>query len=1064
MSQFVHLHLHSQYSFLDGASDLADLVRAAAEQGMPAIALTDHDNVAGAVRLQRLCEQYGLAPIQGAEVTLSGGHHLVLLARDGSGYANLCRLLTASHLGSSRGRPALPRAELPKYSAGVIALSGCRRGEIPGLILRGRYADAEAAARFYRDAFGADSFYLELEGTPLPGTQRLNRALYELGRKLGIPVVATGNVHYLRRDDFPIHDLLVCARTLTRLSDIHPERRLNAENYFRTAEEMAAMFRDIPEALANTLVIAAQCRPALTLGARLYPRYSDERGEPAGQALRRLVLAGAERRYGRITPAIAARLEHELEIIDRLGYEDYFLLVWDVVRYARERGIRYAGRGSAADSAVAYCLYITEVDAIARGLLFERFMSLERAEKPDIDIDFDARYRDQVAEYVYRKYGRDRVAAVCTYNTFHGRSALRDFGRAMDFPPAEIDRIAKRLPYYFSRDLRRALAEVPELRDSDIPVWKYERLLDACERVVGFPRYIGTHLGGLVISRDELTNVTPLQLAAKGVVISQFDKEFVEDLGLIKLDLLSLRTLSAVDVAVNSIRARAPEFDYERIPLDDRATYRLLNSGQTVGVFQLESPAQRALQSRLGARGFEDIVASVALIRPGPIKGNMVEPFINRRAGREPVTYLHPKLAPILAKTYGVVLFQEQVIEIATAVAGFTPGEADRLRRVMTHGRSPREMEEIGRFFIDKAVANGSERAVAETIFSYIVGYASYGFCEAHAAAFASTAFKTAYLVRHYPAEFFAAVLSQQPMGYYPEHVICSEAIRRGIAILPLDINRSERAFTVEAVPPGSAVVPAGARRGIRIALKQLKGMTEAALDAILAARAAGPFTSFADFCARVAIDCDLAERLILAGAFDSLAPNRRALIWQCRQVLEEGRSLRGNALGLRPAAPDDAAAGVGAAGSAGGAAAADLPDFDPREKFCHEYDLLGINAHGHFMQFFRERLRARGFIDSAQARRAEIGDCVRVAGLVVRPHRPPTKSGRIVVFFSLEDERGLIDVTVFEGVYNRYGKYIFSDPPPPLKVMGRVERRGRGVSIIADRIAPLDMRDCGET
>lgn len=1056
MPEFVHLHLHSQYSFLDGASDLADLVQAAAECGMPAIALTDHDNVAAAVRLQSLCQKHGIAPIQGAELTLAGGHHLVLLARNAGGYANLCRLLTASHLGNIRGQPALPRAELQKHSAGLIALSGCRRGEIPGLILHGRYADAEAAALFYRDTFEPGSFYLELEGTPLPGTQRLNHDLCQLADRLALPVAATANVHYLRRDDFPIHDLLVCTRTLTRLSDVNPERRLNAENYLRTAEEMAAMFADRPDAIANTVVIAAQCEPALTLGARLHPQYRDPSGEPAGVALRRLVYAGAERRYGRVTPAVAARLDHELDIISQLGYEDYFLLVWDVARYSREQGIRYAGRGSAADSAVAYCLYITEVDAIARGLLFERFMSLERAEKPDIDIDFDARHRDKVAEYVYQKYGQRKVAAVCTYNTFHGRSALRDFGKAMDFPPEEIDRIAKRLPYYFARDLRRALAEVPELRDSDIPVWKYERLIEACERVTGFPRFFGTHLGGLVISRDDLTDVTPLQMSAKGVVISQFDKEFVEDLGLIKLDLLSLRTLSAVDVAVNSIRERRPEFDYERISLDDPATYRLLNSGQTVGIFQLESPAQRALQARLGARSFEDIVASVAIIRPGPIKGNMVEPFIQRRAGREPVTYLHPKLEPILAKTYGVVLFQEQVIEIATAVAGFTPGEADRLRRVMTHSRSQRDMDEIGRFFIGKAVEQGVEQALAETIFSYIVGYASYGFCEAHAAAFASTAFKTAYLVRHYPAEFFAAILSQQPMGYYPEHVICSEAIRRGVAILPLDINRSGREFRVEDVPPGSVVTPAGARRGIRIALRQLKGMSEAALNEILAARENGPFVSFADFCARVSIDCDLAENLILAGAFDALAANRRALIWHSRRLLQEGRSLRGNPLGLRVGeAGADAATGAGDA-----AATAAMPDFEAREKFVREYDLLGINARGHFMQFFRDRLRSQGFIDSAEARRSETGDTVRVAGLVVRPHRPPTKSGRIIVFFSLEDERGLIDVTVFESIYNRYGKLIFADPCPPLKVLGKIERRGRGVSVIASRIAPLDGSD----
>ncbi|MEW6724466.1 MAG: DNA polymerase III subunit alpha [Bacillota bacterium] len=1032
---FTHLHLHSPFSFLDGATALRELVARAAQLGMSALTLTDHDNLCGAVLFQRLALEAGIRPIQGAEVTMEGGYHLTLLATGPAGYSNLCRLLTAAHLGNARGEPRVKAETLRKHAAGLIVLSGCRRGEIPSCLLRGDRAAARRAAVALRETFGPDSFFLELEGTMLPGTRRLNGELAGLARELGIGVVGTGNVHYGRKDEFFLHDLLTCVRTLTKLDQVHPARRLNAENYLRSPVEMAEVFREYPEAVANTQRIAERCQPAFDAAARRYPLFDAlPPGQSAREFLRELVYTGAGQRYGRVDRRIRERLDHELEIIFRLGYEDYFLLVWDVVRYAREQGIRYAGRGSAADSVVAYCLYITEVDAIARRLLFERFMSLERAQKPDIDIDFDARFRDKVTAYVYERYSPDRVATVCTYNTFHGRSALRDFGKAMDFPTEEIDRIAKRLPYYLADDLEKALEVIPELREARIPAARYEQLFRACAAATGFPRHLGTHLGGVVISRDPLTEVTPLQMAAKGVVVTQFDKEYVEELGLIKLDLLSLRTLSAVEETVKKIGREQPGFDYDRISLDDQPTYRMLNRGETIGVFQLESPAQRALQSRLEASEFEDVVASVALIRPGPIKGNMVEPFIARRQGREPITYLHPKLEPILKKTYGVVLFQEQVIEIATVIAGFTPGEADRLRRVMTHARSRREMDEIGCFFIEKAVANGIAYEVAETIFSYIVGYASYGFCEAHAAAFGSTAFKTAYLVKHYPAYFYAAILSQQPMGYYPAHTICTEARRRGITVLPLDINRSARTWTVEEKG-----------RVIRVSLSQVRGISGEQVERIERGREEGAYRSLPQFLRSTGIDREVAENLILGGAFDAICPNRRALVWSLDEAVRWARLAQADGLW---SGEDEPRVEAGA-----------VPDFPPRERFIREYGVLELTPGKHFMDFFRAGLKRKGYWDSRGIRGAENGEEVKVAGLVVRPHRPPTKSGKTIVFLSLEDEHGLIDVTVFEAIYQKYGQFIFGESRP-LCVRGKVDRRGRGVSVIAEEIAPMVAKD----
>ncbi len=1001
---------------------------------MPALALTDHNNLCGAVAFLRAAREAGIKPVQGVEIDLEDGSHLILLAKNPRGYANLCRILTAAHLGSERLSPRASYRALIENSGDLFCLTGCRRGLVPRLILEGRLAEAVAAADRLKEIFGERNLYLELQGGRLPGDRALNRALAELADSTGCETAASCNVHYLDKEDFPTYDLLTCVRTLTRLGEVHPERRLNAENYLKTPSEVRALFRDHPRAIQNTLRIAGECQEALDLSARLYPEFPLPPGVSAAGFLRGQVYRGAEERYGRLTEEIITRLEHELSIINRLGYDDYFLLVWDVARWARQQGIRCAGRGSATGSAVAYCLYITGVDAIGRRLMFERFMSLERAEKPDIDIDFDARHRDRVAGYVYQKYGADHVAAVCTYNTFRARSAVRDLGKAMEIPESELDALAKRVPWCRADALTEAIKRFPELRMSGIHWHKFERLIGACRSVAGFPRFTGTHLGGLVISRQPLTSITPLQMAAKGIVVCQFDKEYVEDLGLIKLDLLFLRTLSAVDDAVVAINRRLADragdsgsglgggsggFDLDRLTHDDPATYQRINRGETIGMFQLESPAQRALQGRLGADNFEDIVASVAIIRPGPIKGNMVEPFIARRQGREEVSYLHPKLRPILEKTFGVVLFQEQVIEIATVLAGFTPGEADRLRRVMTHARRHDEMEAIGRDFARKAVENGIEPEVAETVFSYMAGYASYGFCEAHAAAFADTSYKTAYLVEHHPAEFFAALLSHQPMGYYPPNTLCVEARRRGVAILPPDINRSGAGFNVEEAS------------GIRVSLRQVQGMTLAALPAILEARCeGGDFRSLQDFQRRVTLPRDLIENLILSGVFDSIEPNRRALLWAAGQ-----KEL-----------PLLAAGGV----------AEGIGDFSPQEKFWWEYRLLRIMLRGHLMEFFRPDLDRQGFLTSEQAREAGEGQLVKVAGLPVRPHRPPTKSGRIVVFLSLEDEQGMIDITIFEDLYQRCGGLIFSGRLVPLKVLGTVQRRGNGASIVARRLLPL--------
>ena len=1079
---FVHLHVHSPFSFLDGACSIEDLVEAAASFDMPALAITDHNNLSAAVRFHRAATAAGIKPIIGAEVTHcpsacddfdieegnggdrnprpTGRYHLILLAQNPRGYANLCRILTHAHLSQPRLEPATSLDILRRHGDRIIALSGCMRGEIPSLILRRRFAEAEQAARRYRDIFGPDRFFIELQQLLLPGEKDLNARLAELAARLGLGLVATNNIHHRRPADFPIHDVLTCARTLTRLDDVHPERRLNAQAYFRSAQEMDEFFREYPQALENAGQVAAMCEPALHPGNYRFPTYPVPESETAYDMLKRLTAEGARRRYGKIEGEVARRMRHELSVIRALGFQDYFLAVWDLARFARRKGIRYAGRGSAADSMVAYCLDLTSVDPIARGLLFERFMSLERAAPPDIDLDFQAERRDDVTNYVISKYGQEHVGAVATYNTFRARSAVRDLGKAMGFPMEDLDYLSSRLPYLPADAIDDAFDHVPELRDSDVPRERYRTLMEICKAVAAFPRHLSTHLGGIVITGQPIMDLSPLQMAAKGIPVMHFDKDDVEDLGLIKLDLLCLRMLSAVEDSVRSIQTNEPGFDYDAIPHDDKEAYRIIAATDSVGVFQLESSAQRALHARLQPSTFEDLVASVAIIRPGPILANMIDPFLERRAGREPVTYLHPALERILSKTYGVVLFQEQVIEIATEIAGFTPGEADKLRRAMTHHRSWEDMERIGEHFVQRAREHGVAEEVAREIFSYIHAYAGYGFCEAHAAAFADTAYKTAYLKAHYPAAFYAALLSNQPMGFWPPNTLIWEAKRKGIRILGPDVNLSEAKFTVE-------------DRAIRVGLIQIRGIGETSLKAILDARKAGPFRSLEDFCRRAkAVDRDLIRDMILCGAFDSLCPNRRQALWELDAALaqapEEGgpprldldyragipeavSQLGGNGSGWNPTPTihahgrrgrppgRPAISGCGIA-SPMPADARSVADFSPREKWHHEFDILGIAMQQHPMALIRERLRREGVITAAQAAKSPSGRRAKVAGVIIRPHRPPTKSGRTVVFFTLEDETGMLDVTVFESVYQRCGKAIFTQPI--VTVAGRLDRR----------------------
>jgi len=952
----------------------------------------------------------------------------------------------------------------------------------------------------------------------LPGTSLLNSRLYELATDLGLRCVATNNVHYAHKDDFKVQDVLVCVRTITTLDDESPLRKKNSEYYLKTPAAMANLFRRYPKAVAATDWVARQCNLDLSLGAYRFPDYPVPDGETAYSFLCKLCFEALERLYKPITPQVTERLQHELKIIHDLGFAEYFLVVWDIVQHARSKGIRCSGRGSAADSMVAYCLGITIVDPIEHNLLFERFMNPERKGMPDIDIDFDANRRDEVIEYVYNRYGEDKVAMVCTVSTLKARSSLKDLGKAMNFAPDDINRVASIIPHTGGKRIREAVSRLPELKNGNLPIHKLESLIDICEKVDDFPRHLSVHLGGLLIGKGPLTDLVPLERATKGVIVSQFDKDDIEKLGLVKMDILGLRNLSAIENTLALIKKHhGIELDIDNIPLDDEPTYELLRSGNTVGCFQVESPGMRGLLGRFQPRVFEDIIAQISLFRPGPMQADMINPFIARRHGEETLTYIHPCLEPVLKDTYGVIIYQEQVISVAHALAGFTYGQADSLRRAMTTDRSQAEMEKIRESFVTSAVHNGIDVKTAEEVFSRLRAFAAYGFCKAHAASFAKITYQTAYLKAHYPAEFLVGILNNEPMGFYPANVIIEDARRLGIRILPVDINRSEKTFTVEYYPhprvgegqgersdarsdlvsgsgfsnpdpqiqgwrfgnhrstsdTPSSSSPAREGRGegdfqllpaIRIALSQVKGISDAEIDSILSARLSShsphntqpsAFSSFSDFCLRTRCDRSTIENLINCGAFDSFGIQRRKLLWllgemtTARRSNIEHKSHDNNLLdSTYPTDLDDQMKLL-----------PDLPEPTLHERVRTDYEILSLSSICHPMEFYREKLTKARVRRSGELAELPNNAIVKVAGVVVVCMRPPTRSGTIVVFITLEDEDGLVDCVVFPKVYEQYGTIIFNNHA--LIVEGKLQKFSKSISIVVRKVQPLDARYC---
>jgi error-prone DNA polymerase len=990
------------------------MVVRAAELGMPALALTDHDAVYGAPQFIRACKEQGIRPILGAELTLAGDHHLTLLVENEAGWHNLCYLISRARHASSKGEASLPPEELVGCTNGLIALSGCRQGEIAAALRVGDRRQALTAAHRYLTLFGRDHFWIELQRHFIPGEETLLSSLSALAHYLKVGCVATNNVHYATATGHRLQDVLVCIRHLTTLDASLHRRRSTSEYYLKSAGEMAALFALYPEAIANTLRLADRCHFDLRYGLQDLPHFPTPHGMSSGAYLRRLCEEAVPTRYGDSPGRVREQLHHELDVIERAGLANYFLIVWDMVRYAREQGIRCQGRGSAANSLVAYLLHISPIDPLAHDLVFERFLSSERQVTPDLDIDFCAARREEVIQYVYQRYGPEHTAMACTFVTFRSRSAIRDIGKALGLAP---EAVATALASNEGKGLRSELADSSAQPSALTPHSSLlDTLLDLARQIEGSPRHLGIHSGGMVIAGAPLMGRVPTEPATMpGRVVVQWDKEGLEDVELVKIDILGLRMLSAISETgkiIEESTGRLPDLD--SLTFDDPAVYEMIGSADTVGVFQVESRAQAQMLPKLRPRCFSDIIIAISLVRPGPIQGNMVHPFLRRRLGLEPVVYTHPLLEPALKETLGVILFQEQVLKVACDLAGFTPGQGEQLRRALGAKRAEAEIERFREAFVAGAVAKGVSVETAETVFDQLRAFGGYSFAKSHAAAFAVIVYQSAWLKHYHFVPYYAALLNNYPMGFWTPAVLVNECRRCGVAVRPVDIHRSQARCVVE-------------DGGIRLGFNYVKGLGEAQMERVITSREQTPFADLADFGRRTRLPRPVVERLILAGAMDEWSIPRRHLLWELGTLRYQEE-----ALDLVFSADE-----------------VELPRLSPAEAMLGEMEALGLSTGEHVMDFYRSWLAERGILNSRQVAESPNGQRVQVAGLVVVHQSPPTAKAHH--FICIEDALGMVNVIIRPSVYQQHRQLLHT--AHLLIVEGTVQQEGGVTSVLARRL-----------
>ncbi len=1086
-SSFVHLDVRSFFSLKDGAFSPEDLARRAAELGMPAVALTDRDGLYGAARFVAACERHGVKPLLGATLTVREPGTLpldrrgrardasaILLALDERGYANLCRLITDAHTTGERGDPSLTPEQVCAHAAGLACLLG--PGSLPGaLAAAGRPTAARRAIDPYREAFG-ERLYVAVQNRLEPDSAAEIRAMLRLAERAGARAVATNPVRYLVPEDAFLADALECMRELVPINR-HNVSRVNAEGWLKPAREMRPLFSERRDLALATLEIAEACELDLGLRAVHFPEFPTPQGRSADAELAERCRRGLERRGLRPTREVVDRLEHELALIRRMGYAAYFLTVADIVADIRAMGIRCACRGSAAGSLVCHLTGISDVDPVRHDLVFERFLNPMRDELPDIDIDVESARREDVYDMVLSHYGEERTACVAMVDTYRARSAIREVGKALGLPEPEVDTVAKAFPHIGADDLRVAIERLPELAGSNLAAGQLELLFRVAERLDGFPRHLALHPSGIVLSSDELVRRVPLERSFQGYRMVQADKDDVELLGYLKLDVLGVRMLSAMRHALDEIaRTEHVKVDLDEIPRDDPPTFELIRASDTLGCFQIESPGQRELLQKLQPTRWEDLIVDISLFRPGPVKSDMVRPYLMRRHGMERPTYAHPALRPALRETFGVIVYHEQVMRTLAVIAGYDLTQADHVRR---HLDREELLPALRADFLERARARGVPREVAERTWEDVAQFASFGFCKAHAAAFAVPTYQSAWLKAHYPAHFLAGVLTHDP-GMYPRRLILEDARRRGIAILPLDVNRSEPDYVVEPLDGGigrsggqetseaSRVSEAASAEpdppvrqggvapgyGIRLALKDVHGISEAEIRSILRARAGRPFRDVGDFLRRTTVSRPVVEALAHAGAFDTLpGGSRRDRLYAAMTARpqREGDQL---VLDLSEPPPVAGAAMDGAEPPAPRTTFG-LPEYTDAEKVRAELEVLGLDASRHLISFFEPLLADLGVVRARDLPRHRSGEWVMVAGVKVASQTPAIRSGQRIIFLTLDDATGPVDVTVFETVQPKVAKVVFHSFV--LAVRGTLRRTGRrGVSIIAEDVWDL--------
>ena len=1064
--QFVHLHLHTDYSLLDGACQIPVLVDRAVELGMPAMAVTDHGNLFAAVQFYRAATAKGIKPIIGCEAYISQKgrfirdesdhyNHLVLLCTNQTGYRNLIQLVSSGYLEGFYYKPRIDKELLARHSEGLIGLSACLRGEVAEALLAENMDEARRVSYQYQDIFGKNNFFLEMQDQGLEQEKIINPRLVELSSQTGIPLVATNDSHYLCEDDAEAHDILLCIQTGRTRGDSKRLRFANNQFFVKSAEEMGRVFSELPEALARTARIAERCELQLEKVANPFPNFDVPAGDTLDSYFEKITRQGFEQRRRRLDELAgrgllrrsmseyAERLEREIRTIQQMQFSGYFLIVWDFVRFAKEQKIPVGpGRGSAAGSLVSYSLSITDLDPLQHNLLFERFLNPERISLPDIDIDFCMNRRGEVIEYVTQKYGRENVAQIITFGTMAAKASLKDAARAMEIPYGEADRLAKLVPNQLNISLEEAIQQSPPLASLIEREPRIKELVGVARKLEGMVRHASTHAAGVVISPQPLNQLVPLYKTNKDEIVTQFDMNGLEAVGLLKMDFLGLTTLTVIDDTLKMIATtRGEKIDPDRIPFDDAPTYEIFSNGLTSGVFQFESSGMRNILRRYRPTQLEDLTALNALYRPGPIQGGMIDDFIARKQGQKPITYDLPELEEILAETCGVIVYQEQVMQIANRLAGFSLGQADLLRRAMGK-KKHQEMAALRDRFVQGAVERGYPEKKVVRVFDLMEQFAGYGFNKSHSAAYAVLAYVTAYLKAHYPVEFMAALLTCETGSTDKIVQYVNECRDRGISLLPPDIQNGFWPFS----PAGEA---------IRFGLGAIKNVGRNTVDAVVAARQdGGPFTSIFEFCERVdsrALNKRVLESLVKAGALDGWGARRAQLFEVIDRAMEAGQKHQRT----RESGQHDLFGAIGET-AFDPAPLPDVPDWPESQKLAAEKEVLGLYLTGHPLRDYEAKLRDLGTLDTTRLAELPAQQEISTAGILTAVRTARSKRGDLYATGTLEDLKGTVELLVFPEAFSRLSALWQQDAIVYVKGRLQVEENNPPRVIVSD-LAPLD-------